>query len=35
MKIILLAGRANTGKDSSAEFFDKYYREKGLDVVNI
>ena len=35
MKIILLAGRANTGKDSSAEFFDNYYRSKGLDVVNI
>ena len=35
MKIILLAGRANTGKDSSAEFFDDYYRSKGLDVVNI
>jgi hypothetical protein len=35
MKIILLAGRANSGKDSSAEFFDKYYRDKGLDVVNI
>jgi len=35
MKIILLAGRANTGKDSSAEYFDEYYREQGLDVVNI
>ena len=35
MKIIFLAGRANTGKDSSAEFFDDYYRSKGLDVVNI
>ena len=35
MKIILLAGKANSGKDSSAEYFDKYYRDKGLDVVNI
>lgn len=35
MKIILLAGKANSGKDSSAEFFDEYYRSKGLDVVNI
>ena len=35
MKIILLAGKANSGKDSSAEYFDEYYRSKGLDVVNI
>ena len=35
MKIILLGGRANSGKDSTAEFIDEYYRSRGLDVVNI
>lgn len=35
MKIILIGGKANSGKDSTAEFIDNYYREKGLDVVNI
>ena len=35
MKIILLGGKANTGKDSTAEYIDEYYRSRGLDVVNI
>jgi len=35
MKIILIGGKANSGKDSTAEYIDNYYREKGLDVVNI
>ena len=35
MKIIFLGGKANSGKDSSAEFIDEYYRSRGLDVVNI
>lgn len=35
MKIILIGGKANSGKDSSAEFIDEYYRKQGLDVVNI
>ena len=35
MKIILIGGKANTGKDSTAEFIDEYYRSRGLDVVNI
>jgi hypothetical protein len=35
MKIILLGGKANSGKDSAAEFIDEYYRSRGLDVVNI
>lgn len=35
MKIILLGGKANSGKDSSAEMMAKYYRSRGLDVVNI
>lgn len=35
MKIILLGGKANSGKDSSAEYIDNYYRSRGLDVVNI
>lgn len=35
MKIILLGGKANSGKDSTAEFIDDYYRSRGLDVVNI
>lgn len=35
MKIILLGGKANSGKDSTAELIDNYYREKGLNVVNI
>lgn len=35
MKIILLGGKANTGKDTAAEIIDNYYRDKGLDVVNI
>ena len=35
MKIILIGGKANSGKDSTAEFMDEYYRSRGLDVVNI
>lgn len=35
MKIILLGGKANSGKDSTAEYIDEYYRSRGLDVVNI
>lgn len=35
MKIILIGGKANSGKDSTAEYIDEYYRNKGLDVVNI
>lgn len=35
MKIILIGGKANTGKDSTAEYMDAYYRSRGLDVVNI
>lgn len=35
MKIILIGGKANSGKDTSAEMIDKYYRSRGLDVVNI
>lgn len=35
MKIILIGGKANTGKDSTAEYIDEYYRSRGLDVVNI
>ena len=35
MKIILIGGKANSGKDSTAEYIDNYYRGKGLDVVNI
>ncbi len=35
MKIILIGGKANSGKDSTAEYIDNYYRDKGLDVVNI
>ena len=35
MKISLLGGKANSGKDTAAEFIDEYYRSRGLDVVNI
>lgn len=35
MKLILLGGRANSGKDTTAEIIDNIYRERGLDVVNI
>ncbi len=35
MKIILIGGQANSGKDTTAEFIDEYYRSRGLDVVNI
>ena len=35
MKIFLIGGKANSGKDSTAEYITKYYREKGKDVVNI
>ena len=35
MKIILIGGKANSGKDTSAEYIDQYYRDQGLDVVNI
>ena len=35
MKIILLGGKANSGKDSTAEYIDEYYRSRGVDVVNI
>ena len=35
MKIILIGGKANSGKDSSNDYITEYYREKGLDVVNL
>ncbi len=35
MKIFLIGGKANSGKDSTADGITKYYREKGKDVVNI
>ena len=35
MKIIFIGGKANSGKDTAAEFIDEYYRSRGLDVVNI
>ncbi len=35
MKIFLIGGKANSGKDSTADYITKYYREKGKDVVNI
>ena len=36
MKIFLIGGKANSGKDSTADYITKYYREKKhLDVVNI
>lgn len=35
MKIIFFGGKANSGKDSTAEYLDNYYRSRGLDVVNI
>jgi hypothetical protein len=35
MKIILLGGKANSGKDSTADYIGEYYRSRGLDVVNI
>ena len=35
MKIILLGGKANSGKDSAASYMAEYYRSRGLDVVNI
>lgn len=35
MKLILIGGKANSGKDTTAEVIDSIYREKGLDVVNI
>lgn len=35
MKLILFGGRANSGKDTSADILDNMYRERGLKVVNI
>ena len=35
MKIIFFGWKANSGKDSTAEYLDNYYRSRGLDVVNI
>lgn len=35
MKLILIGGKANSGKDTTAEIVDEIYRNKGLDVVNI
>ena len=35
MKIIFFFFFFNSGKDSTAEFLDNYYRSRGLDVVNI
>ena len=35
MKIIFIGGKANSGKDTAAEYIDEYYRSRGLDVVNI
>ncbi len=35
MKLVLFGGKANSGKDSSAAYLDKLYKEKGLKVVNI
>ena len=35
MKIFLIGGKANSGKDSTADYITKYYRDKGKDVVNI
>ena len=31
--IFLIAGKANSGKDTSAEFIDNYVKLKGLKVV--
>ena len=33
--IFLIAGKANSGKDTSAEFIDNYVKLKGLKVVNL
>ena len=35
MKVILLGGRANSGKDTTAEIIGDIYRKKGLKTVNI
>ena len=35
MKIILLGGRANSGKDTTADIIRDIYKEKGLKTVNI
>jgi hypothetical protein len=35
MKIIFIGSKANSGKDTAAEYIDEYYRSRGLDVVNI
>ena len=35
MKILLIGGKANSGKDSTAAYMGEYYRSRGLDVVNI
>lgn len=35
MKLILVGGKANSGKDTTVEMIDEIYRERGLDVVNI
>ena len=34
MKIIFLGGKANSGKDSSAEFIDEYYKDCSADIHN-
>ena len=34
-KIFLIAGKANSGKDTTAEFIDNYVKLKGLRVVNL
>ena len=35
MKLILIGGKANSGKDTTAEMIDTRKKKKGLDVVNI
>lgn len=35
MKLILFGGKANSGKDTSAEILDTMYRDRGFKVVNI
>ena len=35
MKLVVFGGKANSGKDTSAEYLDRFYEEKGLKVVNI
>ena len=35
MRLIIFGGKANSGKDTSAEYLDNFYKERGLKVVNI